>query len=151
MIREIRFDRCALEPEDERNFLEFVDNAGWLEVYTRHITYLFWLRIRQALRLIFKGYHETDFILCEQDVKRLKAFFLGIEMLWVSTLDGLPDLLEPVLTCYSKPGAMGVVTKRYRVSNGWYDMHSDRICPNKNVTHWMPLPELPECEKESDG
>ena len=65
-------------------------------------------------------------------------------MKWISVKDRRPELLEPVLTCYRKPGAIGVITIRHKVSEGWYAMNSDYVCPNKNVTHWMPLPDLPE-------
>ena len=68
---------------------------------------------------------------------------------WISVKDRLPHNWESVLTCYSSSQGFGIITIRHKIpkskSGGWGD--GRRRCPNKNVTHWMPLPEPPESEE----
>lgn len=59
---------------------------------------------------------------------------------WISIEDRLPTLKARVIV-FDASG-FGVVSGR-RGSAGWYlEGDFDCFC---NVTHWMPLPEPPEC------
>lgn len=56
---------------------------------------------------------------------------------WISCSERMPEQFECVMA-YTKYG---------EVWTGIYDFHWDFYCDNrlvKNVTHWKPLPELPE-------
>lgn len=65
---------------------------------------------------------------------------------WISVKDRLPEKMQNVLIANKR----GV---RYDIDKGWYDGAGWARC-NKgrygNVTHWMPLPELPEEELRYD-
>lgn len=59
---------------------------------------------------------------------------------WKPVEEGPPKDEEPVLTCYSTKDGMGVPTIRAYIDGvRWTDSMSGCV-----VTHWMPLPELPE-------
>ena len=84
---------------------------------------------------------------------------------WISVKDKLPNKDEQYLCCY-----IGTLSDKPRISifsfaknlrkvdkydfynksgAGWYDYDSEwGHCEIDNVTHWMPLPELP---KEREG
>ena len=57
---------------------------------------------------------------------------------WISVKDRLPDAEDRVLCCtLTKKGTRNVIIGYY-MDGAW------RCGMNSNVTHWMPLPELPE-------
>ena len=81
---------------------------------------------------------------------------------WIKTADRLPERME-LLPCSVRVlinSFMGVVTAQYDFEDGvWLDFfihkHSPFSRPNyydksMGVTHWMPLPKLPEVEVDDD-
>jgi hypothetical protein len=67
-------------------------------------------------------------------------------MEWISVIDLMPMMYDPVLTMFYRGGSMSAITIRALCSDGWMN-EGGILCPKVNVTHWMPLPEPP---KESD-
>lgn len=62
---------------------------------------------------------------------------------WISVKDRLPETEDHVLCCtQSKKGGQNIVRGYYRRDGLWVSGM------NSNVTHWMPLPDPPELEKE---
>ena len=97
---------------------------------------------------------------CEDDISgaEARAFHIALTALsgWVRTADRMPERME-LLPCSVRVlinSFMGVVTAQYDFEDGiWIDFfihkHSPFNCPNNygetmEVTHWMPLPPLPE-------
>jgi len=65
-------------------------------------------------------------------------------MEWIKVKDKLPDDGDKVII-YSPCG----IETKYFESNIFYDGETCMYCPIgevKNVTHWMPLPEVPKDE-----
>lgn len=63
---------------------------------------------------------------------------------WIRVKEKCPDFLEDVLVCYldkSKEPMMTIAFKTRSLA-GFYDGLQDVHL--MNVTHWMPLPEMPE-------
>lgn len=79
---------CALEPDDERNRVEFEIQCGGMEVYARHVTYPLWLRIKQAFKLIFKGIHEVDIIVGYKNVAKLYAWLQEHDHMFLKHWEG---------------------------------------------------------------
>ncbi len=65
------------------------------------------------------------------------------ETKWIHVCEGMPEENEPVLTCFRTKQGLGVPTIRSLVHGGWLNEYGI-MCPYKNVTHWMPLPDMPE-------
>jgi len=103
----------------------------------------------------------------KMSVKEQEAYDLGylngkeaaLRSPWVKTSDRLPERME-LLPCSVRVlinSFMGVVTAQYDFEDGvWIDFfihkHSPFSRPNyydksMGVTHWMPLPKLPEVER----
>lgn len=59
---------------------------------------------------------------------------------WISVKDQLPERFKPVLICREKNGKP-YVEQGYKDVCEWWKVYGTRT---KQVTHWMPLPELPE-------
>lgn len=69
-------------------------------------------------------------------------------MQWIDTKDRMPEPLQDVLVAMKHSGfereLLGDdgIAMAYRCASGW--MATDtRAIPLHSVTHWMPLPELP--------
>lgn len=70
----------------------------------------------------------------------------AVEMLeksrWISAEDRLPETIDDVIIYFDRCGGeigIGWYSKKY---NKW--VMNNRVICGYNVTHWMPLPELPE-------
>ena len=66
---------------------------------------------------------------------------------WISVEDKLPDRFKPVIVCYTR--GKGTL-KALRVEQGYKDINdcwNVYGCQTKSVTHWMPMPEPPEVER----
>lgn len=75
---------CALEPDDDRNFIIVEDITVVLSVAVQHMAYGFWYRLKCALRLLFTGIDANDIVITSDDAKSL--------VVWVSEwLDNVPD------------------------------------------------------------
>ena len=60
---------------------------------------------------------------------------------WISVKDGLPEIGLRVLTL----DKWGHIHDRslYRFNSGFLSFRPDGLKPGADVTHWMPMPELP--------
>lgn len=77
-------------------------------------------------------------------------------MEWIRVEDRLPEQKESDGYELSNPVLILVDNNKQRV--GFYDLGdwyifvgvymTDRVFPKCRVTHWMPLPEIPELQKE---
>lgn len=67
---------------------------------------------------------------------------------WESVEDGLPDYGVRVLT-YSKFGHMSD-RKLYRFNDGTIVFRPDGMKPGIDITHWMPLPDLPDASEVAE-
>lgn len=76
-------------------------------------------------------------------------------MEWISTKDRLPETETPVLAIVSTLEAPVVLELRWEICNTmiesyfkdfvyWDDPNNDGQDYADNVTHWMPLPKIPE-------
>jgi hypothetical protein len=75
---------CALEPDDDRNFMTVEDFTVNLSITVQHVAYRFWYRLKCALRLLFTGIDANDITITSDDAKSL--------VVWVSDwLDSVPD------------------------------------------------------------
>ena len=61
-------------------------------------------------------------------------------MTWISVKDRLPENDNHVLCCTETKKGMKNVIIGYYMNGAW------RCGMNSNVTHWMPMPELPKGE-----
>lgn len=66
----------------------------------------------------------------------------AIDSDWISVKDELPPTEDPVLVCTQSKNGCQNTDKGYFADGRWVR----RGCAR--VTHWMPLPELPEPESE---
>ena len=63
---------------------------------------------------------------------------------WISVKDRLPDPMSYVLT-YSPYFALPITTQFYGKQMIFGEAIAEGFeCRNLEITHWMPLPELPE-------
>ena len=62
---------CALEPDDNRNFMLVEDFVVDISVTVQHVAYGFWYRLKRALCLLFTGIDANDITLDEGDVIKL--------------------------------------------------------------------------------
>ena len=62
---------CGIEPEDERNYVEFNFHPDWFEVIIRHMSYPFWSRLKFAFRMIFKGWDEVEVYITHQQAQQM--------------------------------------------------------------------------------
>lgn len=68
---------------------------------------------------------------------------------WISAEKKLPDAGEDVLLAYCERHAVGKLLPAF---NGWYVLDYGYVgTGNHAVHHWMPLPPLPNEEKEEAG
>lgn len=89
-----------------------------------------------------------------RDEEREKALYAGRKVLrseeeqipsaWVPTNEALPKEDTDVL-CLEAIRDRAVFTG-YREGSEWYDSDGDILC--YPVTHWLPIPELPDTERE---
>lgn len=75
------------------------------------------------------------------DLKGSKLINLGG---WISVKDKLPEDDKDVLVYNSKDKE--IIIANYKGDNAW-DSYAYGWLPDDTVTHWQPLPELPEVEK----
>jgi hypothetical protein len=69
---------------------------------------------------------------------------------WISVKDRLPDDQEEVLTCWLEEKMIQVQTYylEYAGSGPWWMFGwQNHLLSAGHITHWMPLPELPEDER----
>ena len=62
---------CALEPDDDRNFMLVEDFTVDLSVTVQHVAYGLRYRLKRVLRLLFTGIDANDITLDEGDVIKL--------------------------------------------------------------------------------
>lgn len=96
-----------------------------------------------------RHYYERPLTPDEFRTALTEAIAWGSQSRWISVKDRLPEVGSETLVVRSIPGHTKPVIAR-RLEDGpnvwWYC--SDAIwCGLESVTHWMPLPELPEEEK----
>ena len=85
-----------------------------------------------------EGLHRFNALLRREDVKALDAAIETLDrMTWISVKDRLPENDNHVLCCTETKKGMKNVIIGYYMNGAW------RCGMNSNVTHWMPLPELP--------
>ena len=65
---------------------------------------------------------------------------------WVSVDDKLPDEFIPVIVCRGIKKGTLKVEQGFRDINGWWRVYGSAT---KRVTHWMPLPEPPEEDRNA--
>ena len=69
---------------------------------------------------------------------------------WIKITDRLPDNLENVLIIYDTYRGRKQITLGLFDIGGWYYLDEERNEYRKDVwnrvTHWMPLPKLPEVD-----
>ena len=65
---------------------------------------------------------------------------------WIDVNDRLPELEETVLVLDRRGNKM-VRTLRRRSSEKEPSFRPGGLVPQKHITHWMPIPDLPEMEK----
>ncbi len=69
---------------------------------------------------------------------------------WISVKDRLPDRGADILAFMRNGAETRIVACNYG-DNVWYDCVMNCIVAFQNVTHWMPLPEPPKGDENSDG
>jgi len=94
----------------------------------------------------------------EIDTGRIKGKDIFLSP-WVKTADRLPDDNKPVLVTYvgytdNLPYADAIAVYAHEMADNyagaWYWQDSDGVDDNPvsvSITHWMPIPPLPEVEK----
>lgn len=60
---------------------------------------------------------------------------------WISVEDRLPENGQKVIATFKNEE--GVIVDQARYSNGEFDFASWAYVWHENITHWMPMPELP--------
>lgn len=65
---------------------------------------------------------------------------------WISVNDRLPEFEETVLVLDRRGNKM-VRTLRQLSSEKEPSFRPDGLVPQKHITHWMPIQDLPELEK----
>jgi len=70
MEKDLKFN-CYLE-DDDRNIISFEWCMGCLSIDVKHMVYPFWLRVKYAFRLLFKGWEDVDICITEKEVEMLQ-------------------------------------------------------------------------------
>ena len=69
-------------------------------------------------------------------------------MKWISVKDRLPEIGKDVLICDINHLGVPIAVGKYSPDPNWSDWETDadfwQGTGDLEVTHWMPLPELPE-------
>ena len=69
-------------------------------------------------------------------------------MTWTAVEDGLPEDGKRVLVAQINKIVMMGVLWIEKGTPGWHIFYTSKLKPaEQKVTHWMPLPDLPELEK----
>lgn len=66
---------------------------------------------------------------------------------WISVEDKLPDRFKPVIVCYTRGKGTLKALRVEQGYKGFNDCWNVYGCQTKSVTHWMPMPEPPEVER----
>lgn len=69
---------------------------------------------------------------------------------WISIKDELPSPHERVLLLRTTGRIQRMIVGFYSNDNFWYDIDDLWDKPLMNITHWQPLPELPNQEKNNN-
>ena len=69
---------------------------------------------------------------------------------WISVNDRLPELEETVLVLDRRGNKM-VRTLRRLSSEKEPSFRPDGLVPQNHITHWMPIPDLPEVKKQEEN
>ena len=91
---------------------------------------------------------QTVFQLAYQSWEDTKRYAVALwnrrEPHWISVKDRLPKIDDEVL-CRSRTGTIDVVSLSW--AGTWDDNNSSRFYPATGyITHWMPIPKLPEID-----
>lgn len=73
MKEDLRFN-CALEPDDDRNFILTEDFTTSLSFTVQHVAYGFWYRIKCAIRLLFTGVDTNDITISSDNAESLAVW-----------------------------------------------------------------------------
>ena len=67
---------------------------------------------------------------------------------WISVGERLPENKQKVIATFKNEG--GIIVDQARYSNGEFDFASWAYVWHENITHWMPMPELPGTEESNE-
>jgi hypothetical protein len=83
----------------------------------------------------------------QQYVAGLKAGMAAAKPEWIPVTERLPNLWETVIVCDTREQYVGACM--YYGNNDW--LHDDKLWDTSEITHWMPLPEPPNCGADMRG
>jgi hypothetical protein len=63
---------------------------------------------------------------------------------WIRVSDALPEMGEPVLVVEKRADGSCFLARRESVGDGWAWMTQFKVRSHEYVSHWLPIPELPE-------
>lgn len=66
---------------------------------------------------------------------------------WIPVTERLPNLWETVIVCDTREQYVGACM--YYGNDDW--LHDDKLWDTSEITHWMPLPEPPNCGADMRG
>ena len=104
-------------------------------------------RVEQNLRMFdYPRFDDGDIFALLDEIDRLNA-----ERRWIPVSEKLPEMYHPVLTMAKKAKYPRVLSREKGADDIWVWALRQlggyvAYIGEKNITHWMPLPEPPESE-----
>ena len=78
------------------------------------------------------------------------AWAVGCECRWISVEERLPEDQRDILTVNGH-GLIRIMGLYHKHGDKWSWVHDERIKHYNDITHWMPMPELPKKDDHEDN
>ena len=78
------------------------------------------------------------------EYKAIQKLVESAQPKWISVEERLPEKDGTYIVFIHAQGVNLVDADQYTIGNGWYEWGN-----HSGITHWMPLPQAPEVEKDA--